>query len=143
MEWTKNEFSVSTDPARLDMIYLHQFLSTTYWAKGIPLEIVQKAIAGSVCFGMYHGQRQIGFARVITDKATFGYLADVFIDPAYRRKGLSKWMMECVMSHPELQGFRRFMLATRDAHGLYRKFGFTGVPNPEIMMQIHNPDVYR
>jgi len=143
MEWNKNEYTVSTDQARLNIDYLHQFLSNTYWAKGIPVEILKKSIAGAVCFGVYHERRQVGFARVITDKATFGYLADVFIDPDYRGRGLSKWLMECVMNHPDLQGFRRFMLATRDAHGLYRQFGFTGVPNPEIMMQIHRPDVYQ
>jgi GNAT superfamily N-acetyltransferase len=143
MEWNKGEFIISTDQSRLDIPYIHQFLTTSYWAEGIPVETVQKSIAGSLCFGIYHKNKQVGFARMVTDKATFGYLADVFIDETYRRQGLSKWLMEVITGHPDLQGFRRLLLATRDAHGLYRKFGYSDLTFPERWMHIHNPAVYK
>jgi GNAT superfamily N-acetyltransferase len=112
---------ISTDPAQLDLPLIHRFLSQeSYWARNVPLEIVQLAIANSLCFGMYQDERQVGFARVITDKATFGYLADVFIVSSNRRQGLGRRLVEAVLAHPELQGLRRLMLATRDAHALYR-----------------------
>lgn len=143
MFWQKGEFTITTDQSKLDITVIHHFLSGSYWGKDRPLEVVRKSIAGSMCFGVFHGDRQIGFARVITDRATFGYLADVFIIDEYRGRGLSKWLMEIIMAHPELQGFRRFMLATRDAHGLYRQFGFTELDEPENWMNIYNPDVYK
>jgi GNAT superfamily N-acetyltransferase len=143
MYYENNGFSISTDPARLNVDYIHQFLSQTYWAENIPVSIVRKSIEGAICFGVYEGSKQIGFARVITDKATFAYLGDVFIDSAYRGLGLSKWLMEVIIAHPDLQGLRRFMLATRDAHGLYSQFGFTVITNGQNWMQIHTPDVYK
>jgi len=142
MNWHKEEFTVTTDKSGMDIPLIHRFLSRSYWAKGIPETTVRKSIEGSVCFGVFHAGRQVGFARVITDKATFGYLADVFILEEYRGKGLSKWLIDIIMGHPELQGFRRFLLATRDAHGLYRQFGFNELSSPETWMQVHNPDAY-
>jgi GNAT superfamily N-acetyltransferase len=140
--WSRGDFEISTDPARINVESVHEFLTNSYWAKGIPLETVQRSIENSICFGMYFAQDQIGFARVISDRATFAYLADVFILPAYRGRGLSKWLMECIIAHPDLQGLRRWMLGTKDAHGLYAQFGFTAVGSPEIWMEIHRPDVY-
>lgn len=142
MTWTKDEFTLTTDKTRIDIAFVHAFLSRSYWAENIPVEIVQQSIEGSLCFCLLHQTGQIGFARVITDGATFGYLADVFIDEAWRGKGLSKWMMEIIIQHPALTGLRRLLLATRDAHGLYEQFGFKPVPNPESFMQIHRPGVY-
>ena len=107
------------------------------------MEVVKKCIEGSVCFGIFEGDKQIGFARVITDCASFAYLADVFVDEEFRGKGLGKWLMEVIKGYPDFQGLRRFMLATRDAHGLYEQFGFTQLSFPERWMQIHNPDVYK
>ena len=143
MNWYRNEYSITTDTMKIDIPYIHQFLTQSYWATGIPAEIIKKSIEGSLCFSVYFHEQQIGFARFITDKATFGYLADVFIDEAHRGKGLSKWLMEVMLGHPDLQGFRRMMLATRDAHELYRNYGFTELTFPERWMQIHNPDVYK
>lgn len=123
---------------------LHRFLTESYWSSGIPLDTVQKAIENSLCFGAYDDEgQQVGFARAVTDKASFAYLADVFVLPAHRGKGISKLLMEAYSNHPDLQGIRRHMLATRDAHELYKKFGFTPVPNPEILMQKHDPEVYK
>lgn len=143
MTIVKDNFSVSTDISRLDINVIHGFLSSSYWAENIPVETVRKSIEGSMCFGVYDKNRQIGFARMITDKATFAYLADVFILEEYRGRGLSKWLMEIIMNSPELQGLRRIMLATRDAHGLYKKSGFTPLTQPNRWMQIHNPDIYK
>lgn len=142
MKWTKDEFSITTDKALINVPFVHAFLGRSYWAQNIPLETVQKSIEGSLCFCLLHKNEQIGFARVITDGATFGYLADVFVDEAWRGRGLSKWLMECILAHPSLTGLRRFLLATRDAHGLYRQFGFAPVTNPEHFMQVHRPGVY-
>jgi GNAT superfamily N-acetyltransferase len=143
INFRKDGYLISTDRATLDLDYIHDYLSNqSYWASGIPLETVKKSIEGSFCFGMFDQKKQIGFARVITDYATYGYLADVFIDEQYRKQGLSKWMMEVILSHPDLQGFRRWMLGTRDAHSLYAKFGFGPLENPERVMQKHNPMVY-
>jgi GNAT superfamily N-acetyltransferase len=139
----KDNFSISTDKSKLDISIIHDFLSHSYWSENIPKEIIQKSIEGSLCFGVYAGDKQVGFARMVTDKATFAYLADVFIIEAYRGKGLSKWLIEIILSHPDLQGLRRILLATRDAHGLYTKFGFTPLNNPDRFMHIHNPDVYK
>jgi N-acetylglutamate synthase-like GNAT family acetyltransferase len=140
--WSKGDYEVSTDPARIDVLMVHEVLTSSYWAKGIPLETVQESIENSISFGVYHDQQLVGFARVISDRATFAYLADVFILPSHRGRGLSRWLMECIVSHPDLQGLRRWMLATQDAHGLYAKFGFTPLKSPESWMEIHRPDVY-
>ena len=144
MHWDKGEFRISTDKTRMDIPYIHHYLSKeSYWAAGIPEDLVLKSIEGSLSFGVYTGEQQVGFARVITDKATFGYLADVFIDEAWRGKGLSKWLMEVIMAHPDLQYLRRIILATADAHGLYRQFGFDALPIPERWMQFTRPDIYK
>lgn len=143
MEWTKENYSITTDKSKIDVAFVQQFLSRSYWAENIPAEIVQRSIEGSLCFAVFHKQQQVGFARVITDAATFAYLADVFIDEAWRGKGLSRWLMEVIMSHPSLQGLRRFLLATRDAHGLYGKFGFTPLKDTAPWMQIHAPGIYK
>ncbi len=142
MEWTKETFTVSCDPAKLDVAVVAEFLNSSYWSKGIPLETVEKSLNGSLCFVLLDGERQIGLARVISDYATIAYLGDVFVLPEYRGKGLSKWLMECVVSHPNLKGLRRWILATSDAHGLYQQFGFTALKRPEIFMERHDPDVY-
>jgi len=142
MNIIKNRFLISTEKEKLDIDFIHSFLTRSYWAKGIPREIVIKSIEGSICFGVFDAEKQIGFARMITDKATFAYLADVFIDEQYRGRGLSKWLMEVIMSHPDLQGLRRILLATRDAHGLYAQFGFTPLTHVDRWMQVHHPDVY-
>lgn len=144
MQVQSGEFLISTDREKLDVPLIHSFLcNDTYWAKGIPFSTVERSLQHSLCFGLYHEQQQIGFARVITDYTTFAYLADVFIIPAYRGQGLSKWLVKTILSHPELQGLRRWILATADAHGLYTRFGFTPLPHPERFMQIHFPDVYK
>lgn len=143
MEWNKKEFLITTDKSRINVEILHQFLSGTYWAENIPVQTVRKSIENSLCFSVLHQNNFIGFARVISDFATFAYLADVFIIPEYRGQGLSSWLMEIIINHPDLQGLRRFTLATRDAHGLYLKFGFTLFDKPERWMQRHNPEVYK
>ncbi len=140
--WVNGTFTVTCDPAKIDLAVVADFLSSSYWAKGVPPATVKKSLANSLCFALLDGDQQIGFARVISDHATIAYLADVFILPEYRGKGLSKWLMECIISHPELQGLRRWILATRDAHGLYEKFGFTPLKKPEIFMERHNLNVY-
>lgn len=141
---TAADYQVSSDPARLDFATIHQFIAGSYWAAGIPEAVLRKAMANSLCFGVYDGDgQQVGFARVITDKATFAYLADVFILPPHRGLELSKMLIQAVVNHPELQGLRRMMLATRDAHSLYAQYGFTTVANPQSLMQIWQPDVYQ
>ena len=142
-EWQRDGFTISTDPARVDAGLVHEFLTNSYWAKGIPLTTVRRSIENSIPFGVYHGPQQVGFARVISDCATFAYLADVFILPTHRGRGLSRWLMECIVGHPELQGLRRWMLATQDAHGLYARFGFTPLKAPERWMEIHESHVYK
>ncbi len=135
-EFKKDNFIISTDKDLLDVNAIHTFLANqSYWAQGISRETVQKFIANSLVFGLYSPAGQIGFARIITDKAVFAYLADVFILPEHRGKGLSKWLMECVLAHPDLQGLKKWLLATKDAHGLYTQFGFTPLANPEKMME--------
>jgi len=140
--WSRDDYEISTDPARVDVELVHEFLTNSYWAKGISLESVRLSIENSITFGVYHSQQLVGFARIISDLATFAYLADVFILPTHRGRGLSRWLMECIVSHPDLQGLRRWMLATQDAHGLYAKFGFSVIRSPERWMEIHRPDVY-
>lgn len=138
------KYQILTDKSLLDIDMLHRFLTESYWSPGIPMETVQKAIENSICIGAYdEQQKQVGFARVVTDKASFAYLADVFVLPEYRGKSISRLIMEAYDAHPDLQGLRRHMLATQDAHELYKKFGFTPVPNPEILMQRHDPEVYK
>ena len=144
MNWSKDGLLISDEKMMLQPEYIHDYLSNkSYWAADIPLETVKKSIDGSVCFGIYDANLQIGFARVVTDKATFGYLADVFVDENYRGRGLSKWLMEVVLNYPDLQGLRRWMLGTRDAHELYKKFGFEELENPQRIMHIHHPEVYK
>ncbi|MBA2610354.1 MAG: GNAT family N-acetyltransferase [Bacteroidetes bacterium] len=127
----------STDKTKLQKEVIHTYLSKeSYWAQNMPLEIIEKSIIGSICFGIYLEGKQIGYARVVTDSATFGYLADVFILETYRGKGLSKQLMQFIMAHPDLQGLRRMMLATRDAQGLYLQYGFTPLAMPERIMEI-------
>ncbi|MFN7732392.1 MAG: GNAT family N-acetyltransferase [Pirellula sp.] len=134
---------ISCDPTRLDVLAIHQTLSNCYWSPGLPLAVLQKAIAGSLCFGAYHGSQQVGFARVVTDRATFAYLCDVYVLEAYRGQGIGRQLMEHVVAHPDLQGLRRFVLVTRDAHGLYARFGFTPLAKPQGFMEILRPDVYQ
>jgi GNAT superfamily N-acetyltransferase len=136
-------YLISTDPAQFDLDAIHAYLVRAYWCEGIPRETMERAIANSLCFALLRGTAQIGFARVITDSATYAYLCDVYVLEEYRDKGLGKWLMECLMGHPALQGLRRFSLATRDAHGLYRQFGFRELSKPESMMEILRPDIYR
>lgn len=140
--WHRAPFEISTDKARLDVALIHENLARSYWSSGIQREVVERAIANSVCFGAYHACEQVGFARVVSDCATFAYLCDVFVVAAWRGRGISKFLMECVKAHPDLQRLRRWMLATRDAHGLYAQFGFTPISAPERFMQIHDPHVY-
>ena len=141
-EWRREGYLISTDKRLLDLPVIHAFLVESYWAAGIPVEVVERSIEHSIAFGLYEGGRQIGFARAITDRATFAYLADVFILDDFRGRGLGRWLIEAVMSHPELQGLRRWMLATRDAHGLYRKSGFADLKNPSSIMEKTDPAVY-
>jgi len=137
------EYSITTDKNKMDIDFIHSYLTRSYWAEGITKEIVSRSIAGSLCFGIFNNDKQVGFARMVTDEATFAYLADVFIDEYHRGQGLSKWLLKVIMAHPGLQGLRRILLATRDAHGLYTQFGFTPLTNPDRWMQRHNPDVYK
>lgn len=134
---------ISTDPAKLDLDVIHGFLSRAYWCEGIPRETLERAIRNSLCFGAYAEGRQVGFARVISDRATFGYLADVFVVETHRGRGLSEWMMEVIIAHPELKGLRRWTLGTRDAHGLYSKYGFAPPKFPDRLMEIYDPDIYK
>jgi GNAT superfamily N-acetyltransferase len=142
-ERRNNRFLISTDHARLDISAIHAYLSRSYWAEGIPIETVAKSASESLCFGLFEESKQIGLARVITDKATFAYLCDVYVLEQYQGQGLGKWLMESVMAHPDLQGLRRFVLATRDAHGLYAQFGFTALQNPARHMEIVRPGIYK
>lgn len=139
----RGEYTITTAKDRLNLDAIHGYLTTSYWSPGVPKETIARAIANSLCFGLFHGPHQVGFARVITDKATFAYLSDVYVLEPHRGKGLSKWMLEVIRDYPELQGLRRFMLATSDAHGLYSQFGFTPLANPSRMMEIVDADVYR
>ena len=137
-------YEISTDVHRLNVDVIHKFLAEdSYWSPGIPRSIVERAIGNSLCFGVYHRAGQVGFARVVTDKSTFALLADLFILKAHRGKGLSKWLMRCVVEHPELQGLRRLLLLTSDAHGLYSQFGFEPLGNPSRFMEVVRQDVYR
>lgn len=141
-EWRRGGFTISTDPARIDRLLIHEFLAASYWARGIPRETVDRSIEGALCFGLYENERQVGFARAITDRATFAYLADVFVLESHRGRGLAAWLMETILAHPDLQGLRRWMLLTRDAHPLYRRVGFTELAHPERVMEKLDAAVY-
>jgi len=138
LEWRRGEDSISTDPERLDIDLVHRFLSEeAYWSPGVSRERVERSIENSIVFGLYHGAEQIGFARIVTDRAAFAYLADVFVISEHRGRGLGKWLVETVLSHPDLQGLRKFILGTADAHSLYERFGFRPV-DPSRMMERHH-----
>jgi N-acetylglutamate synthase-like GNAT family acetyltransferase len=139
-----NNYRVSTDQQDFNIAAIHDFLTNCYWAKGIPMATLQTAINNSLCFAVLCPQNEtVGFARMITDKATFAYLADVYILDAHRGKGLSKRLMQVIVQHPELQGLRRTVLATRDAHGLYEQFGYKALANPQTFMEVWQPDIYK
>ena len=142
IQWSREGYTVSNDPLRIQLDVVHQFLRNSYWAQGVSREIVARSIAGSIVFGVYHGAQQVGFARVISDCATFAYLADVFVVETHRGQGLARWMMECILATPELQGLRRWLLVTRDAHALYRGVGFTPAEQPENLMEIRRTNLY-
>jgi GNAT superfamily N-acetyltransferase len=142
IEHVQGEYAMSTDPTRLDLVSVHRYLSASYWSPGLPMDVLTRAVAGSLCFGLYYGAEQVGFARVITDRATFAYLCDVYVLDAHRGRGLGQWLLEAVVAHPALQGLRRFVLVTRDAHGLYERFGFRPLARPEGYMEVYQPDVY-
>ena len=138
-----SDYSISTDKSKLNFNVIYNFIANSYWAKGIPKSVMQSAIDNSMCFGVYSAHNeQVGFARVVTDKATFAYLADVFIAPHLQGNGLSKLLIKTIVEHPELQGLRRFLLATSDAHGLYAQYGFKLIDNPALLMQINPENVY-
>ena len=141
-EWRRDEFLVSTDRRRLDLDVVHDYLSQSYWAAGMPRETLERAIGNSLTFGIYHDERQVGFARVITDLATYAYLSDVFVLESHRGRGLSKWLMDCVLAHPDLQGLRRFALFTRDASGLYERYGFGPPRSASTYLERYTPNVY-
>jgi len=137
-------YHISSKKSDLDFNVIYSFIANTYWAKGIPAETLKRAIDNSICFGVFTEQNeQVGFARIVTDTATFAYLADVFILDAHRGKGLSKWLMQEIVAHPDLQNLRRFTLATRDAHGLYEQFGFSALSHPDTFMEKWVPDIYQ
>lgn len=142
MEWREGDHTITDDPARVDIDAVHAFLVTAYWSEGIPREIVERSTRHSLCFSLFHGARQVGFARVVTDHATFAWIGDVYVLPESRGQGLAKWLMQVIVEHPTLAGLRRWMLATRDAHGLYRQVGFTPLAHPDRMMEIWAPGLY-
>jgi GNAT superfamily N-acetyltransferase len=142
IEVQSGNFLISTDKSRLNIEMIHRYLTESYWAKDIPEHLVEKSIAHSLCFGLYKHEKQIGFARVVTDYTTFAYLGDVFVLDAWRGKGLGKWLMSTVMDHPDLYGLRRWLLVTKDMHKLYKKYGFRKLAAPKMLMEIHRPDVY-
>ena len=141
-EYEQQGYRILTDPDAMDIQAVHDYLTRSYWARGIPQELVAKSVRGSLCFGVFKDDRQVGFARVVTDRTTFAYLCDVYVLESHRGQGLGKWLMDAVVAHPDLQGLRRFALATRDAHGLYEKCGFTRLARPEMFMEINRPDIY-
>ena len=142
-EWSDGAILISDDRNLLDLDVIHGFLVGSYWSEGIPRELLERAIQNSIPFGVYDGGKQVGFARVVTDRGTFAYLADVFVMESHRGRGLSKHLMRVIMSHPELQGLRRWHLVTRDAHGLYRKSGFFELRDASLHMEIVVPDIYK
>jgi GNAT superfamily N-acetyltransferase len=140
---SSERYEISSDRHRLDISLIHNFLRNSYWSPNIPRNLVEKAISNSLCFGAFCGEAQVGFARVITDYASFGYIADVFVLPEHRGRGVGKLLVRAILDHPELQGLRRLLLATRDAHGLYAPFGFESLGHPEHFLTIHKPAVYQ
>ena len=142
MEWTRDGYRITTDPKEIDRAASHAYLSRSYWAEGVPREIVDRAIDNSLTFAVFEGKKQVGFARVITDRATFAYVADVYVLEEYRGRGLARWLMETIGAHPDLQGLRRWLLTTRDAHDLYKKVGFLPVARTERFMEIDRPGMY-
>ena len=137
-----NTYDISTDPSRLQLDAIHAWLTRSYWSPGIPKDVVARGIANSLCFGIHLGESQVGFARVVTDKASFAYLADVYVLEEHRGQGLSKRLVGEILAHPDLQGLRRVLLATADAHGLYAQFGFQALAAPDRMMEIRNPPAW-
>lgn len=143
LEKRKDDYLLSTDKSKIDLAAVHEVLTRSYWSEGIPIDVVKRSIDNSLCFAIYHQNKLVAFARVISDFATFAYLADVFVAQDYQGRGLSKWLIQTIVDHPQLQGLRRFTLATRDAHGLYSQFGFKSFARPERWMEIHQPDIYK
>jgi GNAT superfamily N-acetyltransferase len=144
LEAQRDGFTISSDPARLDLTAIHAYLTRSYWAEGISPELVARSVRGSLCFGLYDAQaQQMGFARVITDGATFAYLCDVYVLESLRGQGLGVWLVDTVMQHPALAGLRRSMLVTRDAHSLYARFGFAVPQAPDRIMEIARPGLYK
>ena len=143
LEWKRHNLIVTTDPARQDVDAIHAYLTRAYWCEGIPRDVVECAVRHSLCFGLLDGTAQVGLARVVTDHATYAYLCDVYVLESHRGEGLGKWLIGCVMGHPQLHGLRRFNLATRDAHGLYAQFGFQPLRQPEAHLEKHRPDIYK
>ena len=141
-ETTKGKYRITTDPQKLDLDATHAYLSRSFWAEGISKDLVARSIANSLCFGLFDDTNQVGFARVVTDRATYAYLCDVYVLEEHRGHGLGKWMIETVMAHPDLQGLRRFQLVTRDAHGLYSRHGFAAPENPDRHMEIFKHGMY-
>jgi GNAT superfamily N-acetyltransferase len=143
LEETRGDYSVSTDSSRMNLDVIHGYLRRAYWCEEIPREVVERSIRHSLCFGLFERDQQIGFARVVTDYATYAYVCDVFVLDSHRGQGLATWLMQCVMSHPDLQNLRRWCLTTRDAHGLYEKVGFEPTRVPERYMDRVAPDIYK
>ncbi len=139
----RGEYTIDTDPRRLNLDVIHGYLAgRSYWAKGRSRETVEKSVAHSLCFGLYDGDQQVGFARVVSDQVTFGWLCDVFVLESHRGRGLGKWLVETILQHPTVRGLRRLLLATRDAHGLYQKYaGFRPLEHPEKLMERPNPEM--
>ena len=139
-----NGYTISTDKSRLDVDYIHRYLSeVSYWALNIPMTVVRASIDNALCVGAFRDGSQVGFGRLITDYATFGYLADIFVDELHRGRGISKQMVALILAQPFIGGLRRLMLGTRDAHGLYAQYGFSALKNPDAFMELHRPDIYR
>lgn len=142
-ELKQKGYVLSTDPARLDLGLIHRYLSEeSYWARGIPCEVVRRSIENSICFGIYQESQQVAFSRVISDLATYAWIGDVFVLPAQRKQGLGKWLVEAMLQHPDLQGLRRWTLATGDAHDLYARYGFRPIEQPGRLMELHPPNIY-
>lgn len=143
MRWQQGKFAITDESEQLNLEMIYGFLSReSYWSSGIPRSVVEKSLRHSLCFGLFDADQQIGFGRAITDRATFAYLADLFVIESYRGQGLGKWLVACILEHPDLQGLRRMLLATQDAHGLYQQHGFTALLHPERLMEINHPDIY-